>query len=405
MSRDSLGDQGLVERFHRLIHAKPRPPKYKPITVTEALHYLRRSLEAGILLGLYGFIENDFNAAMGIIDVEKNIDEVAYQLLTHVSIAVGHHVRDATRAAPIYTYVLAVDKVMDALKDLASLIIRGHRFTMELSNELIALSDEPVICLTSLHGLTVGRILDDYGIDVIAILRDGQWILNPGNEEKIEANDKVYLRGVKDSLNDILRDVKRPTLPAKEEGALGDIVSSIEMLLVMNELAHYQLRAQDPVLAEEILELEMFMDKLRERNTRTILTRMKNISYEDKFLLLSLVTRIEDVSDALAYIILMPATEEYREILSSLVEASGDRISIYRSQSHVNLATIIETLDEIGATVLAVQRKGEWIAVTPYNIERIQLEPGDKILVEYERLLEHRVTKMLNKLGLILQPL
>ncbi len=405
MDRNVSGDQELIEKLHRLIHAKPKPPKYKPITVTEALHYLRRSLEAGILLGLYGFIENDFNAAMGIIDVERNIDEVAYQLLTHVSIAVGHHVRDATHAAPIYTYVLAVDKVMDALKDLASLIIRRHRFSENLSSELIALSDEPVIHLTGLQGLTVGRILDSYGVDVIALLRNGRWILSPSNEERIEANDQVYLWGAKDSLNEILKDAEGFTLPVKEDGVLSDIVSSIEMLLVMNELAHYQLRAQDPVLAEEILELEMFMDRLRERNTKTMLTQIQNLSCEDKFLLLSLVTRIEDISDALAYIILMPATEEYREILSSLIEASGDRISIYRSQSRVKLATIVEALDDIGATVLAVQQKGEWIAVTPYNTERIRLEPGDKILVEYEKLLEHRITRILGKLGLILQPI
>ncbi len=111
------------------------------------------------------------------------------------------------------------------------------------------------------------------------------------------------------------------------------------------------------------------------------------------------MTRIEDISDALTYIIVMPAEEEYREILSSLVEAAGDKISIYRASNYVELATVVEILEEIGATVLAVRKEREWIAVTPYNAERLRLEPGDSILVEYEKPLEKRVAEALEKLG------
>ena len=396
-SREPGPGRELVEALHRRIHAKPKPPRYQPVTVTEVLRRLRRSLEASILLGLYGFAENDFDAAMGIIDIEREIDELAYQLLAHISIAVGHHVDDAARAAPLYTYVLAVDKVMDALKDLASLTIRGHRLSDQVSREILALSDEPVVRLTGLRGWSVGRLLDEYSIDVLAIKRGDKWILGPGNEEGIEENDLVYVKGAKDSVNELLESIGQQPLPEKDEGFLSDMVSSMEMLLVMNELAHYQLRAQDAVLAEEILELEMFMDELRVRNTRTILAQ--NIGLEDKFLLLSLVTRIEDISDALTYIIVMPAEEEYREILSGLVEASGDKISVHRAENYIDLITVVEALEEMGATVLAIRRRGEWIAVTPYNAERIRLEPGDSILVEYEKPLEHRVTEALRKLG------
>ena len=397
MSNELPADKELVEKLHRRIHAKPRPPRYQPITVTEALHRLRRSLEASMLLGLYGLIENDFEAAMGIIDVEREVDEIAYQLLTHISIAVGHHVEDAAHAAPLYTYVLAVDKVMDALKDLASLVIRGHRLSDKVSEELVALSDEPVVKIKGLRGWSVGRLLDEYSVDVLAIKRGNSWILDPSNEERIEEDDTVYVWGAKDSVNDLLRGIGREPLPEKEEGTLAEIISSIEMLLVMNELAHYQLRAQDTVLADEIMELEMFMDELRVRNTRTVLAQ--GFSYEDTFLLLSLVTRIEDISDALTYIIVMPAEEEYREILSSLVEAAGDRISIYKAHNYIELATVVETLEEMGATILAVRKGREWIAVTPYNAEKLRLEPGDSILVEYEKPLEKRVAEALEKLG------
>ena len=390
-------DKELVEKLHRRIHAKPRPPRYQPITVTEALHKLRRSLEASILLGLYGLIENDAEAAIGIIDIEREIDEVAYQLLAHISMAVGHHVEDAAQAAPLYTYVLAVDKIMDAVKDLASLTIRGHRLSKEVSEELMALSDEPLVKIRGLNKWSVGKLLDEYSIDVLAIKRGDLWILDPSNEEQIEENDTVYVWGAKDAINDLFKDIGKEPLPKKEGGSLAEIVSSIEMLLVMNELAHYQLRAQDAVLADEIMELEMFMDELRVKNTKAILSQ--DLGYEDAFLLISLVTRIEDISDALTYIIVMPAEEEYREILSSLVEAAGDKISIYKAGNYIELAAVVEALEEIGATVLAVKKGQEWIAVTPYNAEKLRLEPGDSILVEYEKPLEKRVAEALQKLG------
>jgi len=390
---------GRLAEIHRRLHAKPRPPRYRPVTVAEALGWLRRSLEASILLGLYGFLWGDEEAAAGIVDTEREIDEVAYQLLAHVAIAVGRSLEGATHAAPIYTYVMAVDKVMDALKDLASLTLRGHRLSPGTRREILALSDEPVARVSGLQGVTVGQLLEEYGVDVLAVKRgSGGWLLSPGNEVEIGEGDTAYVRGAKEAVNELLERTGHRPLPDREEGPLRDIPASIEMLLVMNELAHYQLRAQDAGLAEEILDLEMFMDELRVRNSQRVLRL--GLGLEDEFLLLSLVTRIEDVSDALTYIIVMPAEEEYREVLSTVTEAAGERIALYTARARVALVALAEALDDIGARALAARKRGEWVALTPYNIEALVLEPGDAVLVEYDDRVRRRAERLLHGLGL-----
>ena len=395
--RGQLSREVMLE-LHRRIHAKPKPPTYQPITVTEALHRIKRGLDASVMLGIYSLVAGDHEAAMATIEAERSLDETAYQLMVHVAIAVGRNIEEATKAAPLYTYILAVDKAMDAVKDLASLVIRGYRLSEDVYEEIMALSSMPVARITGRSLGSVGALLDKYGVDVLAVRKGSQWLLDPANDVTIDEGDTVYVWGSKDAVNELLENLGLEPLPEREEGRLRDLVSSIEILPVMNELAHYQLRAQDPLLADEILELEMFMDELREKNTATVLSLDKG--FEDKFLLLALITRVEDISDALTYIMVMPAEEEYREVLSSLIEAGEEAIEMFVAGRSVELEALAEALEEFGASILAVRRGREWIAVTPYNLPRLRINSGDTVLVKYEKRVRNRLLAVLRGMGL-----
>ena len=400
-----------AQRLHRRLHRKPRPLRYEPLTVAEALRKLRRSLESSIIIGTYGFITGDLDAASAIIEMERIIDEVAFQFFLHASVAVGRSIDDALKVAPLYTYVFAVDKVMDALKDLASAIVMGSRLSQEMSRRLLESSSHALAKLETppLQG-TVGEIMENYGVDIVALRRsDGSWLLEPDPAYRLAPGDVSYLWGDKDQVNKLLAAVGKEPIPERSgEGLEKRITSSIDILLVLNGLAHYQLVAQDQQLAEEILELELYLDNFREKNTKEIISA-NNISLDDKYMLTVLVTRIEDISDALTYIILLPQAsveeeeeETIHELLRDLLEESDERITLLRAVRSVNLGILAEALDQLGARILAVRIRGEWIAYTPMLADR-SLSPGDTALIQYEKLIEKQLVKTLRQLGL--QPL
>ncbi len=391
--------------LHKLIHRKPKPPRYEPITVAEALRRLHLYLHTVIELGAYAFLSSDREASKHIIDLEAIVDEVAYQLLLHMSLAVGHDITGAPYATPIYMYVFGVDKIMDSFKDLASLVLRGLAPSPKIYRGLVAVSDVVVARLPGdrVDGVSIRELCSSYAIEVLALLRRGKWILEP-SREVVASTDIVYVKGFKENVNELLTSVGLRPVPEEPPSAslanvLRQVDSMIDMLLVFNDLAHYQLKAQDPKLAEELLEMEVFFDDLRIEVSRSIIG-LGAIGADDRFSLLTLVTRLEDVSDSLTYIIGLPAEEEYRDVLSGLVEAEEERISVFKAARRVKLSELADKLEDLGASILAVRRDSEWIAVTPYNISKLECRPGDSILVSYSRTLEDYVVKLLEENGL-----
>jgi len=396
------------EEIHRRIHAKPKPPRYEPITVTEALHKLHVYLKTVIELGTYAFLAADRLVANHIIDLETVVDQVAYQLMMHMSLAVGHNINSAPYATPIYMYVFGVDRIVDSFKDLASLVIRGIYPNPNIYRQLIAVSNVVVVKVggEQLAYKRVEDVCEEFAIEVLAVFRKHNWILAP-YDEAIKPEDILYVKGFKENINEFLKAIGKSEIsevrPIENlRKLLSCIDAMLDMLLVFNDLAHYQLKAQDPKLAEELLEMEAFFDKLRITTSKAII-ESQELSVNDKLALLTFITRLEDVSDSLTYIIALPAEEEYREILSTIVESGNERIRIFKATRPLKLVKLAEELEELGASLLAIRRKSEWIAVTPYNVAKIETQPSDTVLISYNKTVENNVIKLLQELGFIQQ--
>jgi len=396
------------EEIHKRIHVKPKPPRYEPITVTEALHKLHVYLRTVIELGSYAFLAADKLVANHIIDLENVVDQVAHQLLMHMSLAVGHDINSAPYATPIYMYVFGVDKIVDSYKDLASLVIREVHPNPNIYRQLVATSNVLVARVKGekIAHRRVKEVCGEYAVEVLAIFREHSWILAPYNEI-IRPKDILYVKGFKENINELLGLIGEKRLseikPREDlKKLLSYVDSMIDMLLVFNDLAHYQLKTQDPKLAEELLEMEAFFDDLRIAASKTII-ESQELSAIDKLALLTFITRLEDVSDSLTYIIALPAEEEYREVLSTIVESGNERIRIFKVAKPLKLVKLVEELEDFGASLLAVRKEGEWIAITPYNVTKVEAQPNDTILISYNRMLENDIVKLLQRLGLILQ--
>ncbi len=395
----------LERELHRSLHIKLKSLKYQPTSISEALRKLSNYLRVVIELGAYMYLFNDKSIAKSILSFETAVDELAYQLLMHISMAVGHDVKKAWKAIPVYVYVHGVDKIMDSFKDLAMTTLRNHGPNPDIARAIAYLSDVLVVAIPGekVEGSSTSDLENAFSVEVLALMRPNEIILNPENEV-IRKNDVAYVKGFKENIVEMCRNLEieciAPSKPAEEVSPiLQDVDSMIDMLTVLTDIAHYQLKIQDPQLVEEILDLEEAFDTLRIKVSRAIIAS-KNLSNDDKLALLQFVTRLEDVSDALTYIATIPAQDEYRDVLSEIIESSDERMTVFQSLRDVELSEIAKALDDWDSQPLAIKRGSEWIAITPYNIHRIRVSKGDKILVLYPRIFEKEILSTLKLLGL-----
>ncbi len=391
------------EELHKQLHLKHKPLRYEPITVTEALHSLNLYLKTIVELGTYSYLSGEDLVARHIIELENIIDNTAYQLLMHASLTVGHNISKALSSLPIYIYVLGVDKITDAFKDLAFLSLMGYRPSREIYNYYVYLSDviRAKIQGEKLANKTIGWIEEEFAVDPIAILRNSSWILIPSEKEVIRPGDTVYVSGVKENVNELLSNLGLKGVwgvkpPDEVRAIISHIDSMIDIVNLLNDLAHYQLKSQDPEMIEEVMEIEMFFDKLRLKVSELVMDA-SSLEAKDKFALITLVTRLEDVTDAFAYALTLPAKDEYKEVLSRIVEGSGERVRLFYTAVKVPISKLADELEDLGAEVLAVRKGGDWVAVTPYNIGKLTAEPGDAVLIMYPIVLEDDLMNFMRK--------
>ncbi len=404
--REMSGGPHVSEDTHRMLHIKPKPFRYEPVSVTEKLRELSLYLKTVVELGTYSYLSGEKWIARHIIDLESAVDSTAYQLLIHAALTVGHNVSKAIGALPLYIYVLGADKVTDAFKDLAYLSISGYGPTEEIYRYYVYLSDVVTAKVKGrdwLVGKSVGYVKEEYAVEPIAILRGGRWILIPTEDVIIEEGDRLYVNGVKENINDLLKALGKPELigeepPNEVREIMTHIDSMIDIIYLLNDLAHYQMKAQDPEMVEEVMEIESFFDSLRLKVSDLIM-KSEALSSRNKYALLMLTTRLEDITDAIAYSITLPAKDEYREVLSEMVESSGERVRLFKLAKKIEATKLADELEELGASVLAVRKGGEWVAITPYNIRKVVANPGDEVLVMYPTVLEDELIQLMSRYG------
>jgi len=391
----------INEELHKKLHFKPKTPKYEPVTVSEALAEMNAYVNAVIDLGTYAFLAGESSISKHMIELEHMLDNIAYQILAHVSLTVGHDVDKAMGAIPLYIYVSGIDKITDSFKDLAYLSLMGYSPSKQLYSYYVYLSDVITSTLNSnlFNGKTIGWVKEEFAVEPIALLRGNKWILIPNDETVLHPRDTVYVTGVKENINDLMKEIGLPQIEGVEppediKEIMSSLDSMIDIVKLLNDLAHYQLKAQDPSMIEEVMEIEMFVDTLRLKISEKIM-RTEVLDARNKFSLISLVTRLEDVTDAVTYTLTLPAKDVYRDVLSQIVESTGERVRSFTINKGVNIKDFQDKLEDLDASILAVKKEGEWIAITPYNMGKLSANPGDSLLIMYPQVLEEDVLDLM----------
>lgn len=174
--------------------------KYKPISVREVLVEMKDLSELMIDLAYSATLFHSRELAEEVLELEDRVDNLAYLLNMNLMLA-ARDADDAEELVGISKVATATDKISDAAADIAYLVIWGIELHPIVREALEVVEERLMRSEVKSTSIIVGKSLGELelaariGVDIIAIRRGGEWIINPNEGKKIVEGDILIARG------------------------------------------------------------------------------------------------------------------------------------------------------------------------------------------------------------------
>ena len=175
--------------------------QYKPIPVRELLVEMKNLSELMIDLAYSAALFNDKELAEDVLALESHVDTLAYLLDMEIMVAARGDPKDAEALIGVSTVAAATDKISDAAADIAAIVTRDigvHPIVGEIfekvEERLMKVTVKEGSVITGKHICELG-LAARMGVDIIAIRRNKDWIINPDETEQIFRGDILITRG------------------------------------------------------------------------------------------------------------------------------------------------------------------------------------------------------------------
>ena len=174
--------------------------RYKPVSVKALLTEIKSITELMVDLAYSSILFNDPDLAEEVVELEDRIDYLKTLLRMNTAIAVRDR-EDAESMIGIMRVASAADRISDAAGDIAKIILLGLTVDPYVVNALTQVDERliraqilPASILNdkTLRQLGLGTHI---GVDVIAIRRDKQLIINPTGSTTLREGDILIARG------------------------------------------------------------------------------------------------------------------------------------------------------------------------------------------------------------------
>jgi len=181
--------------------------KYRAVPVRELFLEMNNLSELMIDLAYSAALFNDQELAEDILELESRVDTLDYQLEMTIMIA-ARDAHDAEALTGVSAAASAADKISDAAGDIAAIVTQGigvHPIVSQVFEKAEErLMQARVGADSSLVGKRVGELDLEakMGIDIIAVRRDKDWIINPKKTEQIRNGDVLIARGVQSGISE-----------------------------------------------------------------------------------------------------------------------------------------------------------------------------------------------------------
>ena len=181
--------------------------EYKPIPVSELLLEMKNLSELMIDLAYSAALFNDKDLAEDVIELEERVDTLAYLLDMEIMIA-ARDAEDAESLIGVSTVAAATDKISDAAADIAAIVTQNIGVHPIVSSIFEQVEERLTKATVKEDSELAGKRIDELdlasemGVDIIAIRRNKDWIINPKEKEKLLLGDVVITRGAPHGIKD-----------------------------------------------------------------------------------------------------------------------------------------------------------------------------------------------------------
>ncbi|MFC6769533.1 potassium channel family protein, partial [Natrinema soli] len=244
-----------------------------------------------------------------------------------------------------------------------------------------------------------GRTLKDIdlesvtGVRAIALRRGNEWLLNPGPDTRIEADDVAFLRGPDSSIGDVCETLTCEVYeaPSVETADIDDLERAVDTIIHMKDfselavdLAYSSVLFDSEELAEEVRNLEVEVDAMQSRfeawTLRAAADAPDPVALRGLIQLGSSTERISDTAieisegvlrDIDVHPVVQMAVQESDEIITRVVVETG---------SELDGTAVTAGVPDADSTmsVIAIRRPSEgWLLVADADAE---LRGGDVLI-------------------------
>jgi uncharacterized protein with PhoU and TrkA domain len=195
--------------------------EYKPIPVHDLLLEMKNLSELMIDLAYSAALFNDKELAEDVIELEGRTDTLAYLLDMEIMIA-ARDAKDAESLIGVSTVAAAADKISDAAADIAAIVTRNIGIH-PIIGEIFEKVEERLMKVTIKEGsIIAGKTIEELdlaarmGVDIIAVRRNKEWILDPEDNERVFIGDTLITRGAPMGIKEF-KELAEGTLKKLEE--------------------------------------------------------------------------------------------------------------------------------------------------------------------------------------------
>lgn len=182
--------------------------EYKPVPVRDLLVEMKDLSELMIDLSYSAALFNSKELAEEVLELEKRVDTLTYLLNMNAMVAT-RDAEDAESLVAVSVVTAAADKISDAAADIASLVLDDIGIHPIVREAFEKVEERLTRAEVKSNSILIGRKLDELelaakiGVDIIAIRRNREWIINPVEDEMLKTGDVLMARGAPNGIEDI----------------------------------------------------------------------------------------------------------------------------------------------------------------------------------------------------------
>ena len=368
--------------------------RYKPLSLKDILREMKQNIDLMIDLAYSAIKFGSKEIADEAYKLEGRIHELTYLLNFQIIQTQAGGIKEAKRLEPIVVMGYSIDKISDALSDIARVVYINSDITDFTQFFGIWGVPEPIVKIKVTKGCEFAgkprqeiHFRSQHGVNLIAIKRNDQWLFN--KDEIVMENDILIIKGEIELIIDmkklccdeepisfeIGKEKKKFEFDLENEEIYEQLtelkktyVQITDISETMIELALASLFFNNYELAEDILEMEELMDGLNIAFEKDLLDFAHLVeSPRDLVGIMRIVFSCELIADAAAHIaeniikgfephrILQKAIRETEEIV---VRENLSEDSYFKAKSYHELQ---DSRYKRGFHIIALKREDKWI--------------------------------------------